>query len=122
MNDNTVDRPAGPGRARNLGLWTLQAGVAFLLASAGVLKLTADPAMVDLFADIGAGQWLRVVVGTLDSFLGAPLDSATLTAANGSVTGGTVIATNVGLSASTGIGASGTPLLTQAGGWGFRVW
>ncbi len=66
MNTNPLDRPAGPGRARNLGLWTLQAGVAFLLGSAGLLKLTADPAMVDLFSDIGAGQWLRVVVGTLE--------------------------------------------------------
>ena len=66
MNDTTVARPARVGRARNLGLWTLQAGLAFLLVNAGLLKLTADPAMVDLFADIGAGQWLRVVVGAIE--------------------------------------------------------
>ncbi|HEU0285943.1 MAG TPA: DoxX family protein, partial [Nocardioidaceae bacterium] len=36
------------------------------LVNAGLLKLTADPAMVDLFADIGAGQWLRVVVGAIE--------------------------------------------------------
>ena len=66
MNDTTVARPARLGRARNVGLWTLQAALAFLLVNAGLLKLTADPAMVDLFSDIGAGQWLRVVVGTLE--------------------------------------------------------
>lgn len=29
----------------------------------GVLKLTGDPQMVAMFDDIGAGQWLRLLVG-----------------------------------------------------------
>ena len=29
-------------------------------------KLAGDPVMVDMFADIGAGQWLRYLVGALE--------------------------------------------------------
>jgi uncharacterized membrane protein YphA (DoxX/SURF4 family) len=50
----------------NVGLWVLQAVLAFQFTGGGYLKLTGAAVMVDLFADIGAGQWLRYVVGVLE--------------------------------------------------------
>ena len=55
-----------PGRARNIGLWVLQVALGAMIAGGGIAKLAGDPAMVDMFADIGAGQWLRYLVGTLE--------------------------------------------------------
>jgi uncharacterized membrane protein YphA (DoxX/SURF4 family) len=54
------------GVARSVALWVLQVVLAFQFAGGGLLKLTGAPAMVDLFADVGAGQWLRFVVGALE--------------------------------------------------------
>ena len=54
-------RPRGP--TTDLALWVLQALLAFQFAGGGLLKLTGSPEMVDLFATIGAGQWLRYLVG-----------------------------------------------------------
>jgi len=70
MNDLAATRkteaPPRTGVARNVALWVLQAALAFQFAGGGLLKLTAAPEMVDLFADVGAGQWLRYVVGALE--------------------------------------------------------
>ncbi|MGW6500219.1 DoxX family protein [Nonomuraea angiospora] len=52
--------------ARTAALWVAQAILAVQLAPAGILKVTSDPAMVELFTTIGAGQWLRYTVGTLE--------------------------------------------------------
>jgi uncharacterized membrane protein YphA (DoxX/SURF4 family) len=57
---------APASRAGNVGLWVLQAVLAFQFAGGGLLKLSGAPPMVELFADIGAGQWLRFVVGALE--------------------------------------------------------
>jgi uncharacterized membrane protein len=57
---------APPARASNVTLWVLQAVLAFQFAGGGLLKLTGSPELVDLFATIGAGQWLRYVVGALE--------------------------------------------------------
>lgn len=46
--------------------WVLQVVLAVQFVGAGALKLIGDQAMLDLFADIGAGQWLRYVVGVLE--------------------------------------------------------
>jgi putative oxidoreductase len=54
------------GRVLGIALWTLQVLLALQFASGGVLKLAGDPAMVGMFADIGAGQWLRYLVGGLE--------------------------------------------------------
>ena len=54
------------GRGLTITLWVLQAVLAFGFISGGVLKLSGSPVMVELFADIGAGQWLRYVVGVLE--------------------------------------------------------
>ena len=53
-------------RALTIALWVLQVLVAFLFAGGGWLKLSGAPVMVDMFAMIGAGQWFRIMVGTLE--------------------------------------------------------
>jgi putative oxidoreductase len=54
------------GRALGIGLWTLQAVLALMFAMAGFAKVGGDPAMVEMFATIGIGQWFRYVVGALE--------------------------------------------------------
>ncbi len=55
---------AARGQAITIALWVLQALVAFQFAGGGWLKLSGAPVMVDMFATIGVGQWLRILVGT----------------------------------------------------------
>ncbi len=59
-----------PGRAVHLLTWAAQVGLALLIGGGGAAKLFGDPAMVTMFDDIGVGQWLRFVTGTLE-LLGA---------------------------------------------------
>src|SRR5215208_7861493 len=47
-------------------LWVLQAVLALMFAMAGFAKVGGDAAMVEMFATIGIGQWLRYLVGTLE--------------------------------------------------------
>jgi putative oxidoreductase len=49
-----------------IGAWALQAAVASVFFAAGAAKLVAIPYMVLLFADIGMGQWFRVVTGIVE--------------------------------------------------------
>jgi putative oxidoreductase len=49
-----------------LGLLVLRIGLAVVFAAAGLAKLGGEPAMVQMFADIGAGAWLRYLVGALE--------------------------------------------------------
>ena len=53
-------------RARNIVLWVLQGVVAFFFINAGIQKMIGNAEMVEMFRMIGAGQWLRYVVGTLE--------------------------------------------------------
>ncbi|GAA1844469.1 DoxX family protein [Asanoa iriomotensis] len=53
------------GRWRRL-VWIPQVLLALAIGGGGLAKLFGDPAMVDLFADIGAGQWFRYLVGSLE--------------------------------------------------------
>ena len=46
--------------------WLPRIVLALVFAGAGFSKIAGDPAMVTLFADIGAGQGLRYVVGALE--------------------------------------------------------
>ena len=57
---------AGRGRALTIALWVLQALLALQFVMAGLTKLFGDPAMVEMFANIGIGQWFRYVVGALE--------------------------------------------------------
>jgi putative oxidoreductase len=54
------------GRARTIGLWVLQVVLAVEFGLAGLMKLAGTSQMVDMFDDIGVGQWFRVVVGVLE--------------------------------------------------------
>ncbi|OKI47427.1 DoxX family protein [Micromonospora sp. CB01531] len=46
--------------------WLPQVALALAMFGAGAAKLAAEPAMVRMFDDIGAGQWFRPVVGGLE--------------------------------------------------------
>lgn len=54
------------GRTLGVALWALQVLLALQFAAGGFLKLVGDPAMVEMFATIGAGQWFRYLVGGLE--------------------------------------------------------
>ena len=66
MRHVVATKKAPASRAGNVGLWVLQAGLALQFAGGGLLKLSGAPVMAELFADIGAGQWLRYLVGLLE--------------------------------------------------------
>jgi uncharacterized membrane protein YphA (DoxX/SURF4 family) len=66
MSEITATHRPRTGRGTNVALWTLQGVLAIQFAGGGLLKLTGSPEMIDLFADIGAGQWLRWLVGGLE--------------------------------------------------------
>jgi uncharacterized membrane protein YphA (DoxX/SURF4 family) len=66
MSDIVAARKAPVARPVNVGLWVLQAVLALQFAGGGLAKLAGSPELVALFADIGAGQWLRYVVGALE--------------------------------------------------------
>jgi putative oxidoreductase len=53
-------------RVPTIALWALQALLAIMFAMAGLAKLFGDPAMVEMFATIGVGQWFRYVVGAVE--------------------------------------------------------
>ena len=47
-------------------LWVLRVLLAAVFLSTGVRKWLGDDAMTATFAELGAGQWLRYVTGTLE--------------------------------------------------------
>lgn len=47
-------------------LWTGQALLATQFVMGGLTKLAGSAAMVEMFAEIGGGQWLRTLVGALE--------------------------------------------------------
>lgn len=56
-----------PGKAGNIALWVLQVALAALfVANFGPGKLLGSDQAVQTFADIGAGQWLRYLTGSLE--------------------------------------------------------
>ena len=59
----TTARRVRPGIA---ALWVVQVLLAASFVMAALPKVSGDPAMVDMFGTIGAGQWLRYVVGGLE--------------------------------------------------------
>jgi putative oxidoreductase len=66
MSDIVTPRKAPAARPVNVALWVLQALLAVQFAAGGLAKLAGAPELVELFASIGAGQWLRYVVGALE--------------------------------------------------------
>jgi uncharacterized membrane protein YphA (DoxX/SURF4 family) len=53
-------------RVGQRALTALRVLLAIEFAGGGLMKLAGAESMVTLFADIGAGQWLRYVVGVLE--------------------------------------------------------
>lgn len=51
---------------RRIGAWTLQVVVAAAFLAAGSAKLAGVPFMVDLFEQIGLGQWFRILTGVVE--------------------------------------------------------
>jgi putative oxidoreductase len=66
MSNVAATGSAPSRRLAGIALWVLQAALAFQFAGAGLVKLTGSPEMVDMFATIGAGPWLRYLVGALE--------------------------------------------------------
>ena len=68
MNTATVTaRPAGRARRRGHALlWAAQIVLAAFFAFAAVPKLAGAHSAVTMFGQIGAGQWLRYLVGTAE--------------------------------------------------------
>jgi putative oxidoreductase len=56
----------GQVRSRFVGVWILQVVVALAFLAAGAAKLAAAPFMVQLFDQIGIGQWFRIVTGVVE--------------------------------------------------------
>ncbi len=59
-------RPSTRRRAGRVALWVLQIAIAAALLGAGVSKLAGTAEMVQLFDDVGIGQWFRYVTGALE--------------------------------------------------------
>ena len=59
-------REARPRRLTSLLLWAAQIPLAALFVIVAVSKLAGNPGIVQEFADIGAGQWMRYLVGTTE--------------------------------------------------------
>jgi putative oxidoreductase len=51
---------------RRIGAWTVQIILAAAFAAAGSAKLAGVPFMVELFDQIGIGQWFRLVTGVVE--------------------------------------------------------
>ena len=54
------------GRVALVALWVAQIALAAMFLFAGGSKLAGAPAMVNLFAAIGWGQWFRYVTGAIE--------------------------------------------------------
>lgn len=66
-SDTVTAPPATRGRGVNITLWVVQVLLAaFFLAAAAGPKLFGEQLAVEMFAQMGAGQWFRYLVGTLE--------------------------------------------------------
>jgi putative oxidoreductase len=65
--NDALGTPAARGRGIDITLWVLQVllAVFFIVASAAP-KLLGEQTAVEVFTEIGAGQWLRYLVGVLE--------------------------------------------------------
>jgi len=80
-----------PRASRRIGAWILQAVVAAAFLAAGAAKLTAAPYMVQLFAQIGLGQWFRIVTGSVEIVGALTLFYPRLASVGGLWLGGTMV-------------------------------
>ena len=59
-------RAAVRSRVRTVAIWTLRVILAVGFGSSGLMKLAGASTMVTMFDQIGAGQWLRYLIGGLE--------------------------------------------------------
>jgi putative oxidoreductase len=57
---------ASPSKARNITLWVVQGLLAAAFLMAGGSKLVGDGKMVEMFQQIGFGQWFRYLTGAIE--------------------------------------------------------
>jgi putative oxidoreductase len=69
----TTARPSVSVRGRLITLWVLSGFAGLLFIGVGGAKLVGAAAMVDLFAKVGLGQWLRYFTGLLEVAAGLGL-------------------------------------------------
>jgi uncharacterized membrane protein YphA (DoxX/SURF4 family) len=62
---NTVS-VQGPSKGRIIGAWVVQGLLAAAFLAAGGAKLAGVPMMVQIFDQIGFGQWFRIVTGVVE--------------------------------------------------------
>lgn len=55
-----------PNRGRTVASWTVQTLLALVFLAAGGAKLAGAAAMVDIFEQIGLGQWFRIITGLVE--------------------------------------------------------
>jgi putative oxidoreductase len=65
--------PAASGKGRFITLWTLSVMTALAFIAAGGAKLASVPAMIEIFAKVGVGQWFRYFTGLLEVAAGIGL-------------------------------------------------
>ncbi|MGH8910641.1 MAG: DoxX family protein [Egibacteraceae bacterium] len=58
--------PSTRRRVANVALWVLQIGAGVGLLATGAFKLLGTAQAVEVFNEIGVGQWLRYVTGVLE--------------------------------------------------------
>ncbi|MET8330199.1 DoxX family protein [Streptomyces sp. NPDC005181] len=58
--------PKVGGKARNIVVWVLQVVLAVVFVMVGASKMAGAQDMVKVFQDVGVGQWLRYVTGSLE--------------------------------------------------------
>src|SRR5258705_450546 len=56
------------GSSKRLGAWALQVVVAAAFFAAGSAKLAGASSMIQMFDQIGVGQWFRIVTGLVEIF------------------------------------------------------
>jgi uncharacterized membrane protein YphA (DoxX/SURF4 family) len=66
MTDIVQVNPRRSSKAKEISLWALQVLTAAAFLMAGFAKLSGQPAMVQTFEKIGAGQWFRYVTGAIE--------------------------------------------------------
>lgn len=66
MNTTSSTAPAAAGRAFKFTSWGLRILAAAAFLAAGSAKLAGVPMMVQIFDQIGVGQWFRVVTGLVE--------------------------------------------------------
>jgi uncharacterized membrane protein YphA (DoxX/SURF4 family) len=88
MSVTSIEASKAP---RRIGAWTLQAIVAAAFFAAGAAKLAGVPFMVQIFAQIGIGQWFRIVTGVVEIIGAFALVYPGLASIGGLWLGGTMV-------------------------------